>query len=183
MSDENNGTEPGAPNAAPEAGDRPDPQPAQKAAPDAATAPSPLPELEPLANGNGNGKGNDNVNANGKGNGSANGSAKNAAAPAGAIDALTAGLQSVDSAHFDVVMDIPVRMSVEVGRADISLRHLVQLGHGSLVELDRPATAPLDIRVNGVLIARGEVVVVNDEKMGIRVTDVVSQAERLKRLR
>ena len=99
------------------------------------------------------------------------------------LAALANGMQSVDSAHFDVVMDIPVRMSVEVGRADISLRHLVQLGHGSLVELDRPATAPLDIRVNGVLIARGEVVVVNDEKMGIRVTDVVSQAERLKRLR
>jgi flagellar motor switch protein FliN/FliY len=177
MSEENNGTEPGAPNAAPETGDRPDPQQVHKAAPDAATAPSPLPELEPLANGNGN------ANANGKGNGGANGNGKSPAAPAGAIDALTAGLQSVDSAHFDVVMDIPVRMSVEVGRADISLRHLVQLGHGSLVELDRPATAPLDIRVNGVLIARGEVVVVNDEKMGIRVTDVVSQAERLKRLR
>jgi flagellar motor switch protein FliN/FliY len=176
MSDENNGTESGAQNAAPpETGDRPDPQRAHKAAPDVATAPSPLPELEPLANGNGN------ANANGNGNGSGNG--KSAAAPAGAIDALTAGLHSVDSAHFDVVMDIPVRMSVEVGRADISLRHLVQLGHGSLVELDRPATAPLDIRVNGVLIARGEVVVVNDEKMGIRVTDVVSQAERLKRLR
>lgn len=159
MSDENKGNEAGPPSATPpEAGDRPDPQLARKAPPDATTAPSVLPDLEPAAAGNG------------------------AAAPV-TIDALAAGLQSVDSAHFDVVMDIPVRMSVEVGRADISLRHLVQLGHGSLVELDRPATSPLDIRVNGILIARGEVVVVNDEKMGIRVTDVVSQAERLKRLR
>lgn len=138
--------------------ERPDPQQVRKAAPGANTTPSPLPDLEPL-------------------------SATAAGSEAPAIDPLDSGATSVDSAHFDVVMDIPVRMSVEVGRADISLRHLVQLGHGSLVELDRPATAPLDIRVNGVLIARGEVVVVNDEKMGIRVTDVVSQAERLKRLR
>ena len=137
--------------------ERPDPQQARKASPGASTTPSPLPDLDPGA------------------------SAAGSEAPA--LDALANGTASVDSAHFDVVMDIPVRMSVEVGRADISLRHLVQLGHGSLVELDRPATAPLDIRVNGVLIARGEVVVVNDEKMGIRVTDVVSQAERLKRLR
>jgi len=99
------------------------------------------------------------------------------------VDALAALAKGADTAHFDVVMDIPLRMAVEVGRADISIRHLVQLGHGSLVELDRPAAAPLDIRVNGVLVARGEVVVVNDEKMGVRVTDVVAQAERLKRLR
>jgi len=138
--------------------ERPDPQRARKAAPDASTTPSPLPDLDAPAGGL-------------------------ASETPADLAALVNGTQSVDSAHFDVVMDIPVRMSVEVGRADISLRHLVQLGHGSLVELDRPATAPLDIRVNGVLIARGEVVVVNDEKMGIRVTDVVSQAERLKRLR
>ena len=165
MSTENNRT--GAPDAASgETIDRAAPQRARKAPPAATTAPSALPDLEGTAVGSG-----------GNGGNSGNGAA---AAP---VDALAAGLQSVDSAHFDVVMDIPVRMSVEVGRADISLRHLVQLGHGSLVELDRPATAPLDIRVNGVLIARGEVGVVNDEKMGIRVTDVVSQAERLKRLR
>ncbi|MBU6507969.1 MAG: flagellar motor switch protein FliN [Alphaproteobacteria bacterium] len=139
--------------------ERPDPQRARKAAPDASTTPSPLPDLDPASHH----------------------SAAGSEAPA--VEPLNGGATTVDSAHFDVVMDIPVRMSVEVGRADISLRHLVQLGHGSLVELDRPATAPLDIRVNGVLIARGEVVVVNDEKMGIRVTDVVSQAERLKRLR
>ncbi|HEV2264749.1 MAG TPA: flagellar motor switch protein FliN [Stellaceae bacterium] len=138
--------------------ERPDAQQARKAAPGVSTTPSPLPDLDPP-------------------------SATAAGSEAPVIDPLGDGATSVDSAHFDVVMDIPVRMSVEVGRADISLRHLVQLGHGSLVELDRPATAPLDIRVNGVLIARGEVVVVNDEKMGIRVTDVVSQAERLKRLR
>jgi len=137
--------------------ERPDPQQARKAAPGASATPSPLPDLDAPA-------------------------ATAAGSEAPVIDPLD-GATRVDSAHFDVVMDIPVRMSVEVGRADISLRHLVQLGHGSLVELDRPATAPLDIRVNGVLIARGEVVVVNDEKMGIRVTDVVSQAERLKRLR
>ena len=157
--DTSNGAGSGSRNAAPSGTiERPDPQQARKASPGASTTPSPLPDLDPPS-----------VTA--------------AGSEAPAIDALGNGAASVDSAHFDVVMDIPVRMSVEVGRADISLRHLVQLGHGSLVELDRPATAPLDIRVNGVLIARGEVVVVNDEKMGIRVTDVVSQAERLKRLR
>lgn len=157
--DTSNGAGSGSRNAAPSGTiERPDPQQARKASPGASTTPSPLPDLDPPG-----------VTA--------------AGSEAPAIDALGNGAASVDSAHFDVVMDIPVRMSVEVGRADISLRHLVQLGHGSLVELDRPATAPLDIRVNGVLIARGEVVVVNDEKMGIRVTDVVSQAERLKRLR
>jgi len=160
MSSDSNGAGDGLRNtASTETIDRPDPQRARKAAADAATAPSSLPDLDPSTG------------------------AGAAETPPAAIEPLAAGPQRVDSAHFDVVMDIPVRMSVEVGRADISLRHLVQLGHGSLVELDRPATAPLDIRVNGVLIARGEVVVVNDEKMGIRVTDVVSQAERLKRLR
>jgi len=159
MSSDSNGAGSGAPNtASSETIDRPDPQRARKAAADASATPSSLPDLDPSA-------------------------ADSAAEMPAAIEPLATGPQRVDSAHFDVVMDIPVRMSVEVGRADISLRHLVQLGHGSLVELDRPATAPLDIRVNGILIARGEVVVVNDEKMGIRVTDVVSQAERLKRLR
>ncbi len=159
MSSDSNGAENGSRNTVPsETIDRPDPQRARKAAADASATPSPLPDLDSSAAGI-------------------------AAEMPPVIEPLAAGPQRVDSAHFDVVMDIPVRMSVEVGRADISLRHLVQLGHGSLVELDRPATAPLDIRVNGILIARGEVVVVNDEKMGIRVTDVVSQAERLKRLR
>lgn len=157
--DNTNGTGGAPKNGAPtETIDRPDPQRARKAAADVSATPSPLPDLDAAAG------------------------SITPDTTAG-LAALANGTQSVDSAHFDVVMDIPVRMSVEVGRADISLRHLVQLGHGSLVELDRPATAPLDIRVNGVLIARGEVVVVNDEKMGIRVTDVVSQAERLKRLR
>lgn len=80
------------------------------------------------------------------------------------------------------VMDIPVTLSMEIGRANISIRNLLQLNQGSVVELDRLAGEPLDIRVNGRLIAHGEVVVVN-EKYGIRLTDVISTAERVDKLK
>lgn len=82
----------------------------------------------------------------------------------------------------DVILDIPVNISMEVGSTSISIRNLLQLNQGSVIELDRLAGEPLDVLVNGTLIAHGEVVVVN-EKFGIRMTDVVSPAERIKRLR
>ncbi|HIF9077856.1 TPA: flagellar motor switch protein FliN [Photobacterium damselae] len=82
----------------------------------------------------------------------------------------------------DSILDIPVTISMEVGRTQISIRNLLQLNQGSVVELDRVAGESLDVMVNGTLIAHGEVVVVND-KFGIRLTDVISQTERIKKLR
>jgi flagellar motor switch protein FliN/FliY len=82
----------------------------------------------------------------------------------------------------DVILDIPVRISMEVGNTEITIRNLLQLNQGSVIELDRLAGEPLDVLVNGTLIAHGEVVVVN-EKFGIRMTDVISPSERIKRLR
>ena len=82
----------------------------------------------------------------------------------------------------DMVMDIPVTISMEIGRTKISIRNLLQLSQGSVVELDRLAGEPMDVLVNDTLIAHGEVVVVND-KFGIRLTDVISAAERIKKLR
>lgn len=83
--------------------------------------------------------------------------------------------------QLDMVLDIPVTVSVEIGRTVISLRNLLQLNQGSVVELDRLAGEPLDVLVNGTLVAHGEVVVVR-EKFGIRLTDVISAAERIKKL-
>jgi len=82
----------------------------------------------------------------------------------------------------DVILDIPVSISMEVGCTSITIRNLLQLNQGSVIELDRLAGEPLDVLVNGTLIAHGEVVVVN-EKFGIRMTDVISPSERIKRLR
>jgi len=82
----------------------------------------------------------------------------------------------------DVILDIPVDISMEVGSTAITIRNLLQLNQGSVIELDRLAGEPLDVLVNGPLIAHGEVVVVN-EKFGIRMTDVISPAERIKKLR
>lgn len=82
--------------------------------------------------------------------------------------------------NLDVVLNVDVDLALEVGRTTISVRNLLQLNQGSVVELDRLAGEPLDVLINGTLIARGEVVVVND-KYGIRLTDVVSPAERIKR--
>lgn len=81
----------------------------------------------------------------------------------------------------DMVMDIPVTISMEIGRTKINIRSLLQLSQGSVVELDRLAGEPMDVLVNDTLIAHGEVVVVND-KFGIRLTDVISTAERIKKL-
>ena len=87
-----------------------------------------------------------------------------------------------EAAKLDSILDIPVTISMEVGRSFISIRNLLQLNQGSVVELDRVAGEPLDVMVNGTLIAHGEVVVVND-KFGIRLTDVISQVERIKKLK
>lgn len=89
--------------------------------------------------------------------------------------------QGETSPDLDVILDIPVSISMEVGRTDIAIRNLLQLNQGSVIELDRLAGEPLDVLVNGTLIAHGEVVMVN-EKFGIRLTDVVSQQERISRL-
>ena len=82
---------------------------------------------------------------------------------------------------YDLILDIPVTLSMEVGRTNISIRNILKLNQGSVIELDRMAGEPLDVIVNGALIAHGEVVVIND-KFGIRLTDVMSQAERIRKL-
>jgi flagellar motor switch protein FliN/FliY len=84
--------------------------------------------------------------------------------------------------NLDVILDVPVQLSLEVGRARIPIRNLLQLNQGSVIELERAAGEPLDVYVNGTLIAQGEVVVVN-ERFGVRLTDVISPAERIKRLK
>lgn len=94
----------------------------------------------------------------------------------------SSNLNEDESRKLETILDIPVNISMEVGRSKISIRNLLQLNQGSVVELDRVAGEPLDVLVNGTLIAHGEVVVVND-KFGIRLTDVISQIERIKKLR
>jgi len=84
--------------------------------------------------------------------------------------------------NLDVILDVPVPLSLEVGRARLPIRNLLQLNQGSVVELERGAGESLDVFVNGTLIAHGEVVVIND-RFGVRLTDVVSPSERIRRLR
>lgn len=105
-------------------------------------------------------------------------------APAAPVDHLQDDAAEVtdEDANIEVILDIPVTIAMEIGRTTISIRNLLQLNQGSVVELDRLAGEPMDVMVNGTLIAHGEVVVVND-KFGIRLTDVVSAAERLKKLK
>src|SRR5262247_3989211 len=94
-------------------------------------------------------------------------------------EALLEGKRDI---NLEVILDVPVTLSMEVGRTRIPIRNLLQLNQGSVVELDRAAGEPLDVFVNGTLVAHGEVVVVN-EKFGIRLTDVISPAERLRKLK
>ena len=89
--------------------------------------------------------------------------------------------QNSDELNIDLVMDVPVTVSIEMGRAQVNIRQLLNLKQGSVVELDRYAGEPVDVLVNGTLVAHGEVVVVN-EKFGIRLTDVVSPVERINKL-
>ena len=84
--------------------------------------------------------------------------------------------------NLDVILDVPVNLSLEVGRTRMPIRNLLQLNQGSVIELERGAGEPLDVYVNGTLIAHGEVVVIND-RFGVRLTDVVSPSERIRRLR
>lgn len=89
---------------------------------------------------------------------------------------------TTSNTNLDVILDIPVTLSMEIGRTELPINSLLQLNQGSVVELDRLAGEPMDVLINGTLIAHGEVVVVN-EKFGIRLTDVISPAERVKKLR
>ncbi len=101
------------------------------------------------------------------------------------LEELTADDEPItgeEKRKLDAILDIPVTISMEVGRSNISIRNLLQLNQGSVVELDRVAGESLDVLANGTFIAHGEVVVVND-KFGIRLTDVVSQVERIKKLK
>ena len=116
------------------------------------------------------------------------------AEPAGAVAAAAGARPATDmfqqcapaggatkSNDIDMIMDIPVQMTVELGRTKIPIKHILQLAHGSVVELDGLAGEPMNVLINGCLIAQGEVVVVND-KFGIRLTDVITPSERIRKL-
>ncbi len=117
---------------------------------------------------------------------SASGEVTAAVAEAGAEAAAFQELQpdrgiGSGDVKIDAILDVPITVAMEIGRARINIRNLLQLNQGSVVELDRLAGEPMDVLVNGTLIAQGEVVVVN-EKFGIRLTDIVSPADRVKKL-
>lgn len=94
---------------------------------------------------------------------------------------VTAGAASAGNSDIQMVLDIPVQLSVELGRTKVPIKYILQLAQGSIVELDALAGEPMDVLVNGYLIAQGEVVVVN-EKFGIRLTDIVTPSERMRRV-
>jgi len=104
------------------------------------------------------------------------------ARPLAPEDFTGTSVPSTGDVNLDMILDVPVTISMEIGRTKIPIRNLLQLNQGSVVELDRLAGAPLDVLVNGTLIAHGEVVVVN-EKFGIRLTDVISPSERVRKLK
>ena len=93
----------------------------------------------------------------------------------------TVNAANAQPSDIDLILDIPVQLTVELGRTKIPIRHILQLAQGSVVELDGLAGEPLDVLVNGCLIAQGEVVVVN-EKFGIRLTDIITPSERIRKL-
>ncbi|MCE9571335.1 MAG: flagellar motor switch protein FliN [Rhodocyclales bacterium] len=102
--------------------------------------------------------------------------------PAAIFEELSGSAEkSATPQGFDMILDIPVNLTVELGRTKISIRNLLQLAHGSVVELEGMAGEPMDVLVNGTLIAQGEVVVVN-EKFGIRLTDIITPQERIRKL-
>ena len=103
-----------------------------------------------------------------------------AAAIPGVIEKLQQE-QASGTQDIERILDIPVQLSVEIGRTRTSIKQVLQLAQGSVVELDAQAGAPMDVLINGYLIAQGEVVVVND-RFGIRLTDIVTPAERMRRL-
>lgn len=89
--------------------------------------------------------------------------------------------QQAEGEKMELILDIPVSVTVEIGRTKMTIRSLLQLNQGGVIALDRLAGDPLDVLVNGTLVAQGEVVVVN-EKFGVRLTEIVSKTERIKRL-
>jgi len=99
----------------------------------------------------------------------------------GEVALSAAGGDAIDDERIGLILDIPVQVTVELGRTKLPIRNLLQLAQGSVVELDGLAGEPMDVLVNGCLIAQGEVVVVND-KFGIRLTDIITPAERMRRL-
>lgn len=107
-------------------------------------------------------------------------SAADQAAPV-AFQNFTAPNAAAAGNDINMILDIPVQLTVELGRTRIPIKHILQLAQGSVVELDALAGEPMDVLVNGYLIAQGEVVVVND-KFGIRLTDIVTPSERMRRL-
>ncbi|KVC52612.1 flagellar motor switch protein FliN [Burkholderia stagnalis] len=100
---------------------------------------------------------------------------------AGVFQPLSKAASNATHNDIDMILDIPVKMTVELGRTKIAIRNLLQLAQGSVVELDGMAGEPMDVLVNGCLIAQGEVVVVND-KFGIRLTDIITPSERIRKL-
>ncbi len=94
---------------------------------------------------------------------------------------FTSGANPAAGNDINMILDIPVQLTVELGRTRIPIKHILQLAQGSVVELETMAGEPMDVLVNGYLIAQGEVVVVND-KFGIRLTDIVTPSERMRRL-
>jgi flagellar motor switch protein FliN/FliY len=96
-------------------------------------------------------------------------------------DLAGSGLKGGTHNDIDFILDIPVQLTVELGRTKIAIKNLLQLAQGSVVELDGMAGEPMDVLVNGCLIAQGEVVVVND-KFGIRLTDIITPSERIRKL-
>jgi flagellar motor switch protein FliN len=99
--------------------------------------------------------------------------------PNDGAEAVARGLAT----SLDFVLDVPVRLSVELGRTELPLRDVVNIGRGSIIELDGTPGAPLEVRVNGRLIGRGEIVVINEERLGLRFVEVVSEADPTARLR
>jgi flagellar motor switch protein FliN len=103
--------------------------------------------------------------------------------PTAAFEQFSPGPAQAGGANdIDLILDIPVQLTVELGRTKIAIKNLLQLAQGSVVELDGLAGEPMDVFVNGCLIAQGEVVVVND-KFGIRLTDIITPAERIRKLK
>ncbi|WP_370263519.1 flagellar motor switch protein FliN [Limnobacter sp.] len=100
---------------------------------------------------------------------------------AGLFQPFAGSVASNTQNDIDMILDIPVQLTVELGRTKIPIKHILQLAQGSVIELDGLAGEPMDVLVNGYLIAQGEVVVVND-KFGIRLTDIITPSERLRKL-
>jgi flagellar motor switch protein FliN/FliY len=112
---------------------------------------------------------------------SASGAVETAAQPANIFQRLAPTATGEGAQDLDLILDIPVTLTVELGRTKIPIKNILQLAQGSVIELDALAGEPMDVLVNGCLIAQGEVVVVN-ERFGIRLTDIVTPSERMRRL-